>query len=343
MRPLRFGYCVPAFAMPGPNLFRTPNVATLNGKDVLKTAKEAERLGFDSVWVCDHLMLGRDQAVLEGWTTLAMIAGATERITLGLIHQANLFRQPAIAAKMMATLDVLSGGRFIHFFEAGMGRPEQVAYGLDWDDDHKARVRRLEEAIGLIRQLFTATAPIDFEGEFYHLDQAVLMPKPVQKAMPLWLGEAFPAVINLAARLGDGWNSTPVPLDELARRLAQLDIALQAAGRKREALEISFETQVLVAPDVAALRRKVAALIERSREAGAGEPKPQIADFVAGRTDQLPDYVTGPWIVGTPDQAKARIRDLRQLGVEHLMLWFMDAPEVDGMQYFMAEVAPALR
>ncbi len=96
-----------------------------------------------------------------------------------------------------------------------------------------------------------------------------------------------------------------------------------------------------MAPDLASLRRKIAALVETSRAAGAGEPKPEIADFVAGRRDTLPEWVTGPWIVGVPDEAKERIRALRELGVEHLMLWFMDAPDLEGMGYFMSEVAPS--
>lgn len=340
---LKLGYCVPAFAMPGPDLFRVPNVARIENVDVLGNAQAAERLGFDSLWVCDHLMLGRDKAVLEGWTTLAMIAGATSRAQLGLIHQANLFRAPQIAAKMMSTLDLLSGGRFIHFFEAGMGRPEQVAYGLDWDDDHAARVERLEEAIGLTRALYAADAPIDFHGKFYHLEQAELAPKPVQAHVPVWLGEAFPPVIDLTARIADGWNTTPVTLEELARRLALLDAALGQAGRSRAELEISFETQILVAPDVASLRRKVAELVERSTETGAGAPKPEVADFIAGRAEQLPAAMTGPWIIGTAAEARMRIEALRGQGVDHLMLWFMDAPETDGMAYFMEEIAPSFR
>jgi len=339
---VKLGYCVPAFAMPGPGLFRVPNLARIGDMDVLGNAREAERLGFDSLWVCDHLILGRDSAVLEGWTTLAMIAGATSRAQLGLIHQANLFRLPQIAAKMMSTLDHLSGGRFIHFFEAGMGRPEQVAYGLDWDDDHGRRVERLEEALDLIQSLYAATAPIDFRGSFYHLDQAVLAPKPRQEHIPVWLGEAFPWVIDLAARKADGWNTTPVSLDELDRRLALLDAALGKAGRGRDDIEISFETQVLVAPDHASLRRKVAALIERGREAGT-EPQPEVVDFAAGRRDALPAAMTDPWIIGTAAEAASRIAALRSRGVDHLMLWFMDAPETDGMAYFMEEVAPAFR
>lgn len=339
---LKMGYCVPAFAMPSAGLFRVPNLARIQDMDVLGNAKEAERLGFDSLWVCDHLILGRESSVLEGWTTLAMIAGATLRAEVGLIHQANLFRAPQIAAKMMSTLDHLSNGRFIHFFEAGMGRPEQVAYGLDWDDDHGKRVERLEEAMELIQQLYASDKPFDFKGKFYHLDQAILSPKPKQKHVPVWLGEAFPWVIDLTARKVDGWNTTPVSLTELDRRLALLDAALAAAGRSRTDLEISFETQILVAPDVDTLRRKVTSMLDHARDAGH-EPAPAVADFAAGRAATLPTSMTDPWIIGTASEAKARIADLKARGVDHLMLWFMDAPDTDGMAYFMQEIAPTFR
>lgn len=339
---VKMGYCVPAFAMPSAGLFRVPNLARIQDMDVLGNAKEAERLGFDSLWVCDHLILGRESSVLEGWTTLAMIAGATSKAEVGLIHQANLFRAPQIAAKMMSTLDHLSNGRFIHFFEAGMGRPEQVAYGLDWDDDHGKRVERLEEAMELIQQLYASDKPFDFKGEFYHLEQAILSPKPKQKHVPVWLGEAFPWVIDLTARKADGWNSTPVSLDELDRRLGLLDAALATAGRSRAEIEISFETQILVAPDVATLRRKAGSMLEHARAAGH-EPDAAAVDFAAGRTDSLPAGMSDPWIIGTAEQAKARIAALKSRGVDHLMLWFMDAPDTDGMAYFMEEIAPAFR
>jgi len=122
-----------------------------------------------------------------------------------------------------------------------------------------------------------------------------------------------------------------------------LDASLAKAGRSRAEVEISFETQILVAPDVATLRRKVAAMVERMVETGSGEPPAEVTDFVAGRADRLPESMTGPWIIGTADEARARIVELRQQGVDHLMLWFMDAPETDGMEYFMTEIAPAFR
>src|SRR5216683_2990985 len=119
MAEVRFGFCVPIFANPGAAFFRTPNWTALEPAAAVDSAVEAERLEYDSIWVADHLMHGFDDAILEGWTTLAVIAGRTSRITLGTIHLAQPFRPPAIAAKMAATLDVLSGGRLILFYDCG--------------------------------------------------------------------------------------------------------------------------------------------------------------------------------------------------------------------------------
>ena len=99
---LRFGFCLPIFASPGPRLFRTPNYAALDPTATMAMARRADGLGYDSLWVADHLMLGHDEAILEGWTVLAALAGATERARLGMIHHANLLRYPAVAAKAAA-------------------------------------------------------------------------------------------------------------------------------------------------------------------------------------------------------------------------------------------------
>jgi alkanesulfonate monooxygenase SsuD/methylene tetrahydromethanopterin reductase-like flavin-dependent oxidoreductase (luciferase family) len=94
MHPIQFGYCVPIFAWPGAGLFRVPNAATLDPGAALRTAVLADSLGYDSLWVADHLMLGADQAILEGWTSLSAIAGATRRAKLGIIHQAHFSAIP---------------------------------------------------------------------------------------------------------------------------------------------------------------------------------------------------------------------------------------------------------
>ena len=111
----QFGFCVPLFANPGAAFFRTPAWTALDPPAAVAAAVEAERLGYESVWVADHLIHGHDGGILEGWTTLCVAAGRTQRAKLGTIHLAQPFRAPSLLAKMAATLDALSGGRLILF------------------------------------------------------------------------------------------------------------------------------------------------------------------------------------------------------------------------------------
>jgi alkanesulfonate monooxygenase SsuD/methylene tetrahydromethanopterin reductase-like flavin-dependent oxidoreductase (luciferase family) len=353
---VQFGFCVPIFASPGDNLFRTPGFPEIDPAAAMALSRRADQLGYDSLWVADHLMLGHDDAILEGWTLLAALAGATSRARLGMIHMGLLFRNPALAAKMAATLDQISGGRLIHFMDCGyMGR-EYTAYGFDWDSDLDTRVAKLAEATDLILQLWSADEPLTHRGEHYSVTDAVCKPGPLQRPHPpLWFGEATPGVLDLCAKLGQGWNTTPVAIPELRRRIGLLREACERAGRDLSEIELSLETQILIAPDVATLRERLRALADLAATHGQPLP-PEIqpflhtyaadADFrafVAGESDVLPRRMTEDWIVGTPDAVDARLRAYAAEGVRHFMLWFMDAPDSAGLELFAREIISRFR
>ena len=175
----RFGFCVPVFANPGPAFFRTPAWTGLDPAAAIDACVEAERLGYDSVWVADHLVHGFDDAILEGWTTLSVIAGRTSSIRLGTIHLAQLFRAPSLTAKM----DVLSGGRLIFFYDCGWQEAEVRMYGPEWPTEDE-RIERLEEGVELITRLWQAGSPVNFSGRFYSTEGALCRPPPLQRPRP---------------------------------------------------------------------------------------------------------------------------------------------------------------
>jgi alkanesulfonate monooxygenase SsuD/methylene tetrahydromethanopterin reductase-like flavin-dependent oxidoreductase (luciferase family) len=345
MHPIRFGYCVPIFAWPGGSLFRTPSLPALDPQAALQTAILAEQLGYDSIWVADHLMLGRDDAILEGWTTLAAIAGATRRAQLGIIHQAHFFRHPAVAAKMIATLDQLSGGRFIFFADTGTRASEHHAYGLHYPDVMEERMPDFLEGLELILKLWQTSpaAPLTYDGRFYHVKDAVCQPPPVtQPHPPIWFGEAHALTLDACARLGQGWNSTPCGLAELGRRLAALKSACEMAGRNFDELEISYETQILIAPDRDGVRQALKKMLALTPAGTATPPDADFQAFMSGASDEYPKYLTDAWLIGTPAEVNAQLQAYLDIGVTHFMLWFMDAPAADGMQLFAEQVAPGL-
>jgi alkanesulfonate monooxygenase SsuD/methylene tetrahydromethanopterin reductase-like flavin-dependent oxidoreductase (luciferase family) len=343
--PIQFGCCIPIFASPGGGLFRTPNYPELDALVTMRAALQADELGFDSLWAADHLMLGRDEAILEGWTTLSALAGATTQVRLGIIHQGHYFRHPAVAAKMIATLDQLSGGRFIYFADTGTRPDEHAAYGLHYPLDAERRIEEFLEGLELQLALWrtTAASPLTFSGKYYHVTNAVCAPPPFQQPHPpIWFGEAHPLTFAAVAKYGQGWNSVPVPMDELRRRLGMLRAACEAAGRTLSEIECSYETQILIAPDRAGVRAQLRAMLAHEPSSAAVQDSDFWA-FVDGETDDYPRRLTESWLVGTPDEIAARLREYIDMGFSHFLLWFMDAPRADGMTLFMREVAPHFR
>jgi alkanesulfonate monooxygenase SsuD/methylene tetrahydromethanopterin reductase-like flavin-dependent oxidoreductase (luciferase family) len=326
----KFGYCVPIFANPGAAYFRTPRWTELDPRLAVAAAVEAERLGYDSVWVADHLMHGFDDGIMEGWTTLSVIAGQTSTIQLGSIHMAQPFRHPAIAAKMAATLDALSGGRLIFFYDCGWQEAEVRAYGLDWPPEEE-RIARMEEGLELITALWSAHEPLNFTGTYFHTKEAMCRPAPVKRP-PIWLGEIHSGSwLDAVVRHADGWNSTPASIAALHQRIEALKAACQRAGRDFSELELSLEIQILVGPthkEVRQIAREIAELPLSKR----GSPRQDILDKLKGGDGPL---TVDDWLIGTPDEVRTQLQAYEQLGVTHFMLWFVDFPSLDGMRLFM--------
>jgi alkanesulfonate monooxygenase SsuD/methylene tetrahydromethanopterin reductase-like flavin-dependent oxidoreductase (luciferase family) len=167
-----------------------------------RTVLEMAPAVFSTVWVDDHLMFGSDQ-VLEGWTLLTWLAAAYPRFRYGHLVLSQSYRNPALLAKMAATLQLLTGGRFTLGLGAGWHDEEYHAYGYEYPGGG-VRVAQLAETIELIRAMWTQS-PATYHGTYYHVDQAYCEPRP-DPPIPIIVGTNGPKALGVVARLADGWN-----------------------------------------------------------------------------------------------------------------------------------------
>jgi alkanesulfonate monooxygenase SsuD/methylene tetrahydromethanopterin reductase-like flavin-dependent oxidoreductase (luciferase family) len=174
--------------------------------EYLDLARRAEAVGFDSVWVGDHLVYdlpdGSTRGPYETWTTLAAIAAVTKRVELGPLVASTSFHAPAMLAKQAATVDAISRGRLIVALGAGWNRREFDAFGFPYD----RRVSRFEEALAIIVPLLRE-GRTTFHGQFYDVDDCVLDPRPVREGgPPIMLGSNSPRMLSIGLPVVDSWN-----------------------------------------------------------------------------------------------------------------------------------------
>jgi alkanesulfonate monooxygenase SsuD/methylene tetrahydromethanopterin reductase-like flavin-dependent oxidoreductase (luciferase family) len=223
--------------------------------EIREVARTAEATGFDSVWVYDHLLFrsdGETTGIHECWTILSAIAEATERVELGTIVMCTSFRNPALLAKMAATLDHLSGGRLILGIGCGWHDPEYEAFG--YPTDHK--VGRFEEALTIIRGLIRH-GRVDLDGRWQRAADAVLAP-PARPDLPILIAAKRPRMLELTARHADAWNLAWFghPNDKLATGRADLLAACATVGRDPATLqqtvgiEVRYPDLLTVTPSV---------------------------------------------------------------------------------------------
>lgn len=201
---------------------------------LVEAAKNCERLGYDSLWVYDHIspFWLRSGRGLECWTTLSAIAGCTNTVKVGSLVTNILLRNPSLLAKMSSTVDNISGGRLILGLGTGdkMSRKELNSYGYEFPGLNE-RMERLRESILILKALWTKDK-VSFHGRHYKISKAVNVPKPIQRPHPpIWIGGKHPRILDIVAEFADGWNYWGLRKDELKRRSSYLGKKCAEFGR----------------------------------------------------------------------------------------------------------------
>ncbi|HEY3108382.1 MAG TPA: LLM class flavin-dependent oxidoreductase [Chloroflexota bacterium] len=199
-------------------------------------AETAEAVGFDSVWIMDHLLFRNDEGESGAWecfSLIAAIAAATRRLEIGTLVACMPFRNPALLAKIVDTIEEISGGRLIVGLGAGWHEPEFRAFGYPFDH----RASRFEEAFAILRGLLRE-GRVDFEGRFHQAPDCVLLPRgPRPKGPPLMIGTRGERMLRLTAEHADLWNGCWFrDPSEVASQLSLVDAACAAVGREPSSL-----------------------------------------------------------------------------------------------------------
>jgi probable F420-dependent oxidoreductase len=217
--------------------------------EYLAMARAAEEVGFDSIWLGDHLLYRGDgrpeRGPHEAWTLMAALAAVTERVTIGPLVACAGFHPPAVIAKMAATVDEVSGGRFVLGLGAGWNEAEFRAFGIPYDH----RVSRFEEAFAIIRGLLDGER-VTLDGRFHRVEDVVLLPRPAVRPK-LMIGSNGPRMLGIALPHADAWNTWYDDFGNDAEGFAALNDRISAAAvdAGRDPAEIERSACVLVALD----------------------------------------------------------------------------------------------
>ena len=302
--PMEFGYNPPT----GDRLIETVKPETF--RDDLDRVLSLAAPAFDSIWVSDHFMTN-DRFRLECWTELTWIAARYPEPFLGTIVLANSYRHPPLLAKMAASIQYLSGGRFILGYGAGWVGEEYRAYGYDFPSA-RVRIEQMVEGIEVIRALW-AGGPVSYQGSHYRLDDAIANPRPEPPPPVMIGGDGERFLLRAVAEHGDWWNCLHRPLAVLRRKLDVLGEHCAAVGRDPATIKrtITFSVYLDERADVA--RRAAGSKLEGDAPAFAGDP--------AALIDHL--------------------EELRDLGFEHVQLSFPGFLDTRDIELFLERVRPA--
>jgi alkanesulfonate monooxygenase SsuD/methylene tetrahydromethanopterin reductase-like flavin-dependent oxidoreductase (luciferase family) len=292
---------------------------------VLREAQLADAQGFDSVWTGDHLFATRGEPFpdrpLETWTLMTAVAATTRHVRVAFATLNPSFRNPALLAKMLATLDQITHGRVICTLGAGWFDAEYRAYDIPFIEDHDARIDQEREVAQLFKQLWTHPAPerVTFDGRYVRTNELPFSPTPFQQPHPpIWIGGNSPATQQLVKDVGDGW-------------------VLLSAGGVREVIAEARSAADWPARELAIVGG-ANVFVADSREAAESAAR---TAFEAGQVQfvQNLDTLMQTAYIGTRDGVAERFAELETWGVNYARLTFSDAAQ---QTYFAQRVLPHL-
>ncbi|MEM2815673.1 MAG: LLM class flavin-dependent oxidoreductase [Candidatus Bathyarchaeia archaeon] len=327
----------------------------------------AEKVGFDSYWMPDHLVATgvRRWDALHAWCTLCALAVQTKRIKLASGVSDTYRHHPAALAQMAATCDFLSNGRAI--LGIGVGEAMNlVPFGIPYDKP----VQRTLEAIQIIRRLFTEDF-VDFEGQYYTLHKAFLQPKPAvpisetryRPTVPLFIAASSPRTMEITAMYGDGWFPANLLPDEYKENLEKIWETAKKCGRDPEEIEPAHFMYAVVSKDMETAKKAIMLpakmlLLTRPRileKMGFTPPTydfemtfklvfPRDAEAWLAKSKELPDEVVekAPFVYGAPDDVIEKLEKYVKAGCRHFVINFQVSPAAlkETCQLFADKVIP---
>ncbi len=285
-----------------------------------RLAVAAEEMGFAGLYRSDHFTnpTGPHLDALELWISFAYLASNTSRIEFGPIVSPVSFRNPVVSAWSAAAVDDLSGGRFHIGLGAGWQEREHVSYGfnlLELDD----RFQRFEEGIQVVSKLLKSDEPSSFDGRFFSLSDALLLPRPARKGgPPIVIGGNGPKrTLPLAARYADEWNAVYATPERFAELSSLLDDYARAESREPGTIKRTLMHRVIVGKNEAEIGRKTEGLdFESANERGV--------------------------VIGEPGLVVEKLKAFESVGVTRVMAQWLDMDDIDGLELLAAEVLPHL-
>jgi F420-dependent oxidoreductase-like protein len=282
---------------------------------------KAENSGIDSFWVMDHFhqiqSVGRpEEPMLEGWTVISMLAAITTKIKLGTLVTGVIYRYPSVLAKIAATLDVLSKGRLFMGIGAGWNEQESLAYGISFPSNQE-RMLRLEEAIQVIRKMWTEEPYATFNGKYYQIRNAYCNPKPIQKPSPPILigGSGERKTLKIVAKYADACNLFGSP-ETVRKKLDILKEHCKSVGRDYSSI-LKTKLSAIIVDDNNDMAKN------RVRKTFGGIPEEQIKEFV---------------IYGTPEDVSRQIEIFEQVGIQYLTVNLEPYGELEALDTFANKV-----